>query len=103
MSYWIQSETVAFTRSRVVLACIVYQMGMLKCVEIDNYTYGRLRAVRVSGSRGAEPHRVCQTTRVAMSTTFMNLPCRSSRATGPVTRVPIGPDRSRFMSTQAFS
>ena len=43
------------------------------------------------------------THREAIRTTFMNLFSRSSRATGPFTRVPMGPERSRFMSTAAFS
>lgn len=42
-------------------------------------------------------------TRLAMRTTFMNRFSRSSRATAPVTRVPMGPERSRFISTAAFS
>eukprot|EP00964_Phaeocystis_antarctica_P106906 scaffold71697_cov51-Phaeocystis_antarctica.AAC.2 len=42
-------------------------------------------------------------TREAINATLRNLPARSSRATGPETRVPTGPERSRFMRTAAFS
>lgn len=39
----------------------------------------------------------------AIIMTFINLVARNSLATGPITRVAIGPERSRLMSTPAFS